>query len=214
MPFDCKQNCAAIVLVLIFVIGIGYPLHGDVLDPENANEARLNRLQPPQQVMDAIGIVPGMKVAEIGAGRGRYVVQLAVRVGKSGMVYAEDINSRSLKHLERRCKRWGLDQVRVILGQENDPELPEGELDLIFIISSYHHFDDPVALLGRARKALKPGGRLAIVEWLPFENGQESYPSPRLIRTQMEAADYRFLGTDSLLKNNNLMIYLFSRGGD
>jgi len=214
MVSDIKPNCAAIVLVLIFVIGIGYPLHGDVLDPENANEARLNRLQSPQQLMDAIGIVPGMRVAEIGAGRGRYVVQLAVRVGKTGMVYAEDINSRSLKHLERRCQRWGLKQVRVILGEENDPELPEGELDLIFIISSYHHFDNPVALLGRARTALKPGGRLVIVEWLPFENGQESYPSPRLLRTQMESAGYHFLGTDSLLKKNNLMIYFFSRGGD
>ncbi|UCG28407.1 MAG: hypothetical protein JSV24_03335, partial [Bacteroidales bacterium] len=59
----------------------------NVLTPENANEARLNRLQPPEQVMDAIGIKPGMVVAEIGAGRGRYVVQLAVRVGETGKVY-------------------------------------------------------------------------------------------------------------------------------
>jgi len=61
-----------------------------VLAPENANEARLNRLQPPDKVMDAIGVSSGMVVAEIGAGRGRYVVQLAVRVGENGKVYAED----------------------------------------------------------------------------------------------------------------------------
>ena len=56
----------------------------DVLTPESTNEARLNRLQPPDQVMDAIGIKPGMVVAEIGAGHGRYVVQIAVRVGEIG----------------------------------------------------------------------------------------------------------------------------------
>ena len=78
-----------------------------VLDPENANEARLNRLQPPDQVMDAIGIESGMTVAEIGAGRGRYIVQLAVRVGEQGKVYAEDIDGPALRYCENRCRRWG-----------------------------------------------------------------------------------------------------------
>ncbi len=65
-----------------------------VLAPENANEARLNSLQPPAKVLDVIGVRPGMTVAEIGAGRGRYAVQLAVRVGPGGKVYAEDIDAR------------------------------------------------------------------------------------------------------------------------
>ena len=112
----------------------------DVLTPESTNEARLNRLQPPDQVMDAIGIKPGMVVAEIGAGHGRYVVQIAVRVGEIGKVYAEDIDAASLQHLERRCERWGLEHVQAILGDVTDPKLPEGELDVIFVISAYHHF--------------------------------------------------------------------------
>ena len=118
-----------------------------VLTPENANEARLNRLQPPEQVMDAIGIKPGMTVAEIGAGRGRYVVQLAVRVGEKGKVYAEDIDAESLKHLEKRCKLWGLKNVEAILGGVTQPKLPDNTMDVIFIISTYHHFDDPVELM-------------------------------------------------------------------
>ena len=128
----------------------------DVLIPANANEARLNRLQPPDQVMDAIGVKAGMTVAEIGAGQGRYVVQLAVRVGENGQVYAEDINQRSLNYLEDRCERGGLKNVTAILGDVTDPKLPENTLDLIFIISAYHHFDDPVALLRNARPSLKP----------------------------------------------------------
>ena len=133
-------------------------MQSGILEPENANEARLNRLQPPDQVMDAVGVEPGMVVAEIGAGRGRYVVQLAVRVGEQGKVYAEDIDGAALQHCENRCRRWGLENVETILGDVIDPKLPEGELDLIFIISSYGHFSDPVALMRNARPALKPDG--------------------------------------------------------
>lgn len=175
-----------------------------VLTPESANEARLNRLQPPVQVMDAIGVVPGMIVAEIGAGRGRYVVQLAVRVGESGKVYAEDIDAAALRYLEKRCERWELENVVTILGDVTDPKLPEGELDLIFVISSYHHFEDPVALLRNARSALKPDGKLAIGEWL----GRSGTP-PEKLESQMNAAGYKLERTETFLKANNMYIYIF-----
>jgi ubiquinone/menaquinone biosynthesis C-methylase UbiE len=180
-----------------------------VLTPENANEARLNGLQPPEQVMDAIGIKPGMTVAEIGAGRGRYVVQIAVRVGEGGKVYAEDIDAGSLRHLEQRCSRWGLSQVKTILGEVNDPKLPKGELDVIFIISSYHHFDDPVALLSKARSALKTDGILAIGEWLPRDGGGSEYSTPEKMEEQMQAAGYRLLRVETFLQKNNMNLYIF-----
>ncbi|UCE42655.1 MAG: class I SAM-dependent methyltransferase [Candidatus Aminicenantes bacterium] len=173
-----------------------------VLTPESANEARLNGLQPPDQVMDAIGIKPGMVVAEIGAGRGRYVVQIAVRVGEAGKVYAEDIDAASLKHLEKRCEKWGLDHVEAILGDVKDPKLPEGELDVIFVISAYHHFQDPVALMRNARPSLKPDGVLAIGEWL-------NATSPDQVEAQMKAAGYKLERTETFLEKNNLYIYIF-----
>ncbi len=174
----------------------------NVLTPENANEARLNRLQPPDQVMDAIGIEPGMVGAEIGAGRGRYVVQLAVRVGESGKIFGEDIDAAALRHLKQRCERWSLDNVETILGDLNDPRLPEGELDFIFVISAYHHFDDPTALLGKARTSLKPDGMLAIAEWL-------GSTSPETMEAQMSAAGYKLERTETFLEANNLYIYIF-----
>ncbi|MFW6128684.1 MAG: class I SAM-dependent methyltransferase [Candidatus Aminicenantaceae bacterium] len=152
----------SILLVLFFlstsIFSITEEQQKSVLDPENANEARLNRLQPPEKILEIVGISPGMIVAEIGAGRGRYVVQLAVRVGETGKIYAEDIDSSALAYLENRCQRWGLENVETIVGEVTDPKLPQGELDLIFIISSYHHFEDPVVLLQNARSALKPEG--------------------------------------------------------
>jgi ubiquinone/menaquinone biosynthesis C-methylase UbiE len=173
-----------------------------VLAPENANEARLNRLQPPDQVLDAIGIQPGMIGAEIGAGRGRYVVQLAVRVGESGKVYAEDIDAAALRHLDQRCERWGLANVESVLGDATDPRLPSGELDFIFVISSYHHFSDPVALLQNARSALKPEGILAIGEWL-------SETAPEELEAQMSAAGFVLERTETFLERNGLYIYVF-----
>jgi ubiquinone/menaquinone biosynthesis C-methylase UbiE len=201
-----KKAFIIIVILLVFFFGLseaGFSQEQKgVLEPENANEARLNGLQPPAQVMDAIGIEPGMVVAEIGAGHGRYVVQIAVRVGETGKVYAEDIDERSLEHLEMRCKKWGLNHVEAILGDVADPKLPIGELDVIFVISAYHHFQDPVALMRKARPALKPDGVIAIGEWL-------NATSPEQVEAEMKAAGYKLERTETFLEKNNLYIYIF-----
>jgi ubiquinone/menaquinone biosynthesis C-methylase UbiE len=180
--------------------------------PENANEARLNRLQPPDKVMDIIGAAAGMTVAEIGAGEGRYVVHLADRVGPEGKVYAEDIDGDALRHLAERCRRVGFANVETILGDPADPKLPAGKLDLIFVISSYHHFDDPVALMGRARSALKPAGRLAIAEWVPDKDGGGAGTPPEKMREQMRSAGFVLERIDKSLEANDLYIYLFRPG--
>jgi len=215
----CQKNIIIIIIIILlaFLFFTVTSLPGQeqegVLAPENFNEARLNRLQPPDKVMDAIGIVQGMTVAEIGAGRGSYVVQLAVGVGESGKVYAEDIDSAALQYLEQRCKRWGLKNVETILGDVTDPKLPEGELDLIFVISSYHHFDDPVALLRKARHALKPEGKLAIGEWLPSDGNDSEYTTPEEMEAQVNAAGYKLECIETFLEKNNMYIYIFSIDG-
>lgn len=177
--------------------------------PENANEARLNGLQPPGQVLDIIGASAGMTVAEIGAGQGRYVVHLADRVGPEGKVYAEDIDGDALRHLADRCRRVGFANVETVLGDPEDPKLPAGKLDLIFVISSYHHFDDPVTLMKNARTALKPAGRLAIAEWvrLPGQRGEGT--TPEKMEAQMESAGFALERVDKSLEANRLYIYLF-----
>jgi ubiquinone/menaquinone biosynthesis C-methylase UbiE len=204
--------CAlASLLLAVSSAGLAQEARG-VLAPENANEARLNRLQPPDQVMDAIGIGPGMVGAEIGAGRGRYVVQLAMRVGESGKIYAEDIDAASLRHLEQRCARWQLANVETILGDVIDPKLPDDELDFIFVISSYHHFSDPVALLRNASPALKPGGVLAIAEWIPENERDTEATSPQQMEVEMNAAGYQLERIETFLEANHMYIYIFRVG--
>ena len=210
-----QLTCAFVIAALCLLapprVGLGQETQG-VLTPENANEARLNRLQPPEQVMDAIGIEPGMVGAEIGAGRGRYVVQLAVRVGDDGKVYAEDINAASLRHLEQRCERWQLANVETILGDVADPKLPESELDFIFVISSYHHFSDPVTLLRNASAALKPNGILGIGEWLPEDENDSEGTSPQQMEAEMNAAGYQLERIETFLEANHMYIYVFRVG--
>ena len=200
-----KAFILIVILLMFFFVSVATGIcqeKKDVLTPENSNEARLNGLQPPEKVMDAIGIKPGMVVAEIGAGRGRYVVQFAVRVGEAGKVYAEDIDEEALQHLEKRCERWGLEHVKTILGDVTDPKLPESELDVIFVISAYHHFNDPVKLMRNARPSLKPDGVLAIGEWL-------NVTSPEQVEAQMKEAGYELERTETFLEKNNLYIYIF-----
>ena len=181
----------------------------DALKPADNNEVRLNRLQPPEKVMDIFGIKPGMTIAEIGAGKGRYVVHLADRVGPEGLVYAEDINRKSLEFLEKRCRDGGLENVRVILGDVTDPMLPKGKLDLIFIISSYHHFEDPVALMKKAGESLKPGGKVAIGEWV--KEGRDLFEgrSPEQLEKEMKEAGYKLEKIDKSLKGSDMYLYLF-----
>jgi ubiquinone/menaquinone biosynthesis C-methylase UbiE len=205
-------------LLLVFLALIGLSLGTDarqtnVLTPENANEARLNRLQPPDKVLDAIGVRPGMTVAEIGAGRGRYAVQMAVRVGPAGKVYAEDIDADSLDHLRQRCRRWKLENVEVMLGDVTDPKLPPAQLDRIWIVSSYHHFADPVALLRRARSSLKPDGRLAIGEWITINEPGRRDVTPAKIVKQVAAAGYVLERKETFLQVNNFLIYIFRPEG-
>jgi SAM-dependent methyltransferase len=202
-----------LVAAVLIAAGLAMPQSGaDRLAPANANEARLNRIQPPGPVMDIIGAAPGMTIAEIGAGWGRYVVHLADRVGPRGRVYAEDINASALRDCADRCRRGGFENVTTVVGEPSDPKLPAAALDLIFIISSYHHFGDPVALMSKARESLKPGGRVAIVEWIRSADGSGEGTSPEAMTEQMKRAGYGLARIDRSLEKDRLLIYLFRPG--
>jgi len=180
----------------------------DRLAPETEAEARANALQPPARVMDIIGASAGMAIAEIGAGKGRYVVHLADRVGPEGKVYAEDIDAEALGHLAERCRLGGFANVEVILGDTTDPELPRGALDMILIIGSYQHFSDPVTLMSRARASLKKGGRAAIVDRFAARDTRYDV-SEKTMFDQMEKAGFVLEHIDRSLGAGGGDIYLF-----
>ncbi len=126
--------------------------------------------QKPDQIMDALGIAEGSVVAELGAAGGWFTVRLARRVGPNGLVYAEDIQPAMLDAINRRTQNEGLINVKTVLGTSSDPRLP-APIDAALIADAFHEMDDPadrsviVTLLRNVGEALKPEGRLGIVDW-------------------------------------------------
>ena len=129
-----------------------------------STETERDRRREAEAVMLASGVKPGMTVADIGAGEGYYTVRLAARVGKEGRVLAEDIVPAYRDALAERVNHDRLDNVSVKLGLAADPELPENSFDRVFLIHMYHEIEQPYAFLWRLRPALKPGGRIVLVD--------------------------------------------------
>jgi CubicO group peptidase (beta-lactamase class C family)/ubiquinone/menaquinone biosynthesis C-methylase UbiE len=143
---------------------------GQLAEPR---EKRANDIQPPELVMDILGVRPGLVVGEVGAGRGRVTVHLAARVGNAGKVYANDIDPSALEALEARCRRLGLANVEVIRSLPGDARFPQNRLDLALMTWVYHHVDDPVPLLKSLLPSLKPWGFVALVEPKPSQTEDE-----------------------------------------
>lgn len=127
------------------------------------------RWQRPTAVLRALGVRPGQVVADVGAGPGYFARRLARAVGPRGHVYAVDPEPAILEVLRDRIARAGLGNVTPVLGRADDPLLPAGRCDLVFMADTYHHFPDGPAFLGRAARALAPGGRLANIDFVARE---------------------------------------------
>ena len=117
-----------------------------------------------QTVMDLAEIEEGMTVADIGAGNGYYTVRLAERVGKGGRVLAQDIDPEALRRLAGRVERERLDNVSIKLGQPEDPKLPAGSFDRIFMVHMYHEIQEPYAFLWHMWPSLRENGQVIVVD--------------------------------------------------
>jgi ubiquinone/menaquinone biosynthesis C-methylase UbiE len=119
----------------------------------------------PDLMLAALELKPGMTVADIGAGTGYYSWRMAQIVGAGGMVYAVDVQPEMIKLLERQMARRAIANVKPLLGTATDPKLPPGSLDLALMVDVYHELEYPYEMLSAIMRALKPGGRLAFVEF-------------------------------------------------
>lgn len=119
--------------------------------------------QRPTEVLDGLGLKSGQRIADIGSGSGYFTFHLAARVGAEGKVYAVDIDDAALKKLRARQEQAKLSQIETILSESADPRLPN-DLDAILIVDSYHEFREYAQTMQAVLKALKPGGRLVLID--------------------------------------------------
>ena len=198
----------------VLAIVLGFLLAGSFLTPTDQTqsveewEKKTFEKQPPEEVMDAAGIKPGMVVGEVGAGRGRFTLHLARRVGSRGKILANDIDVKSLEYLSDRCRHDGIDNVETILGKVDDPLFHKGTLDMAFMVWTYHFMDQPVAVLKNLLPALKPGGTVVLVEPDPVRGpgGSDHGLSPERVRKEAAQAGFELIRTETFLPEDLIFV--------
>jgi len=167
--------------------------------------------EEPDLALDAIRITPGSVVADVGAGSGYMTVKMAKRVGPGGKVYANDIQLEMLSRLRQRLMREKITNVETVLGTPEDPKLPAAALDLILMVDVYHEFSEPQAMLRRMRDALKPDGRLVLLEYrkedpaIPIR--LEHKMSVAEAKLEVEAEGYTLARVDEVLPRQHILVF-------
>ena len=166
--------------------------------------------QRPDQIMDAMGIADASVVADIGAGSGWFTIRLARRVGPQGLVYAEDVQPEMINAITRRVQREGLTNVRPVRGQNSDPRLPAGSLDAVLVVDAYHEVEDRVTMLANLARALKPQGRIGVVDFKLDGTGPGPSPeervSPDVVVKDAAKAGLRLLRQEPFLQYQYFLI--------
>jgi predicted methyltransferase len=182
------------------------PVAGIVTDIWRDEESR-DRAGEAENVMNLLGVNSGLVVADIGAGSGYYTVRLARRVGPQGHVYAEDIVPDYLARLARRVASEGLgNSITIVRGEPHDSRLPAASVDLVLLVHMYHEVAQPYGLLWNLRPALRPGGRVAVIDARKV-TAQHGTP-PDLLRCELAAVGYRQTAFYDLQENTYLAVFI------
>jgi len=170
--------------------------------------------QQPDKVIAALQIREGAQIADLGAGGGYFTFYLAKATGPQGKVYAVDIDKGTNELIAEKAKKDGVDNVETILATAEDPLLPKSGVDLIFTSNAYHHIDNRVVYFSNLGKYLKPGGRIAIIDfdrraWL--EGLLRHYTPSEFIKREMEQAGYTLQEELTFLDRQSYLIFAAKR---
>ena len=129
-----------------------------------AQTSRRDKYIQPEKVMKAIGVKKGMVIGEAGAGRGYLTFKLSKKVGKTGRIYANDINKKVLQSIESQCKKEQINNITTVVGGVTDPLFPVKNLDMIIMINAFHDFEKKNEWLENVKQYMKQGAPLVIIE--------------------------------------------------
>jgi protein-L-isoaspartate O-methyltransferase len=167
--------------------------------------------EQPTRALQIMKLAPGSVVADIGAGSGYFTERLARLVGSSGRVYATDIQQGMLDLLERRLQRAGISNVTVILGEPSNPRLPDATIDLALMVDVYHELAAPQVVLGHIRKALKPSGRLVLLEYKGEDPSIPILPAHKMTvaqaKVELENEGFELASVDSSLPRQHVLMF-------
>jgi ubiquinone/menaquinone biosynthesis C-methylase UbiE len=169
------------------------------------------REEDPDRALRLIRVERDSVVADIGAGSGYYTVRLARLVGMKGRVYATDIQPAMLDIIRSRIERERIQGVELVLGTPTDPRLPRASIDLALMVDVYHEFSDPQLMLQRIRDALKPRGRLVLLEYRGEDPRVPIRPEHKMTvaqaRTEVEAEGFTLTMVNEDLPWQHLLVF-------
>ncbi len=175
---------------------------------ERLTNAEREKSIDPEGVVRVLGVKPGDRVADIGTGGGLLLPYLSRAVGSGGTVYAEDIFPDFLQKARLNAEQRGLQNVVFVLGGERNPGLPAGQLDMAIMLDSYHHFEFPRAMLDAIRTALKPEGRIAIIDYYK-RGGMASHMriDRDAVVKEVEGFGWKLNGSPKVNENQYILIF-------
>ena len=162
-----------------------------ITSPTYSDEKTRDTHREAERVMDRLGVAPGKRVADIGAGLGYYTVRLVRRLGPGATVYAIDVNREFLGRLKARLRKERIQGVHVILSEPRDPKLPPHSVDIAILSHMYHEIENPYEFLYRLWPALASGARVGIID--TEAPTQRHGTPPALLRCELAAVGYREL---------------------
>jgi len=166
-----------------------------------------------KEIFSACKIKPGMAAADIGAGTGLFTLLFAAEVGDQGKLYAVDIAPKFIEHIEKLCKEKGIKNVVTILCKPDSAELPPNSVDLVFICDTYHHFEFPFKTMTSIHRALRPEGRVVLVDFKRIQGvssdwvmnhvraGQETFTQ------EIESTGFKVVEEPKILKENYCLVF-------
>jgi ubiquinone/menaquinone biosynthesis C-methylase UbiE len=164
--------------------------------------------QKPHEVIEALRLAPDAAVADIGAGTGYFTVRLAHMTPK-GRVYAVDLEPDMVRYVAERAQRSKLGNVTAVQAHADDPMLP-AKVDLVLMVDTYHHIDAREAYFRRLAGYLKPGGRIAIIDFTmdsPVGPPPSGRIAPSRMKAEMQRAGYRLAAEHAFLSNQYFLVF-------
>jgi len=206
---------------LAFALGLGLaqppgPLFNSVrlVRADEFRGPERDRWQKPQEVLAALDLKQGDVVADIGAGTGYFTMLFARAVGPRGKVYAVDISARVLQYLQKEARKQDLNNIQTLVSRKDDPLLPEGSIYLAFFCDTIHEITGRVDFYRKVRHALKPNGRMAVIDWIPAttrreETGNEpgGQVSRDLTVREAEEAGFRLVKEPKFLAKEYFLVF-------
>ena len=167
--------------------------------------------EDPDRMLSALDIKKGSAVADIGAGVGYHVWRLAEIVGPTGKVIGEDIQDGMIRLLKKNVDDRKLRNVEIVLGTPTDPKLPAKALDLVLMVDVYHEFSEPATMMQHIQNALKPDGRVVLVEFRKEDPRVPIQPLHKMsvddVRSELEPLGFKFQRALEFLPWQHILIF-------